>query len=145
MDNNNAKIDPKNLPEHARLQAGIRPTSTARLVDKPPVGDEWLHELKFDGYRMICHLNRGQASFWSRNGKDWTEKFPNLAESLKSLPLTTAILDGEVVIVDKQGRSSFQQLQQAMGRGGNAKRPLLYISSSTSFILTVQPDFSFAS
>lgn len=90
----------------------------AKLVTKPPNGDEWLHELKFDGYRMVCHLNRGKARFWSRNGKDWTDKFHNLAESVKSLPVTTAILDGEVVVVDKEGRSSFQKLQQAMGKGG---------------------------
>jgi bifunctional non-homologous end joining protein LigD len=91
----------------------------ATLVEKPPAGEGWLHELKFDGYRMVCHLSRGKARFWSRNGKDWTEKFPNLAQALKSLPATTAILDGEVVIVDKHGRSSFQALQQAMGRGGS--------------------------
>ena len=91
----------------------------ATLVEKPPAGNEWLHELKFDGYRMVCHFSRSKARFWSRNGKDWTEKFPNLAQALKSLPATTAILDGEVVIVDKQGRSSFQALQQAMGRGGS--------------------------
>ena len=47
----------------------------ATLVKEPPAGEEWLHELKFDGYRMICHLNRGKATFWSRNGKEWTEKF----------------------------------------------------------------------
>ena len=91
----------------------------ATLVRDPPSGDEWLHELKFDGYRMVCHLNRGRARFWSRNGKDWTEKFPNLAAALKTFPAVTAILDGEVVIVDKAGRSSFQRLQQSMGRGGD--------------------------
>jgi len=95
----------------------------ATLVREPPSGDEWLHELKFDGYRMICHLHRGKARFWSRNGKDWTEKFPNLAAALKTFPAATAILDGEVVIVDKAGRSSFQKLQQSMGRGGNGKVP----------------------
>ena len=82
------------------------------------MGDEWLHELKFDGYRMLCHLHRGKARFLSRNNKDWTEKFPNVAKALKSFPATTAILDGEIVIVDKEGRSSFQSLQQAMGKGG---------------------------
>lgn len=92
----------------------------ATLVKEPPAGEEWLHELKFDGYRMICHLNRGKSTFWSRNGKDWTEKFPNLAQAIKALPVTTAILDGEVVIVDKEGRSSFQKLQQAMGGGTTA-------------------------
>jgi bifunctional non-homologous end joining protein LigD len=95
----------------------------ATLVREPPSGDEWLHELKFDGYRMVCHLNRGKARFWSRNGKDWTEKFPNLSAALKAFPAETAILDGEVVIVDKAGRSSFQSLQQSMGRGGRGKVP----------------------
>ena len=95
------------------------PPQLATLVREPPSGDEWLHELKFDGYRMVCHLQRGKARFWSRNGKDWTEKFPNLAVALKAFPAATAILDGEVVIVDKAGRSSFQKLQQSMGRGGD--------------------------
>lgn len=90
----------------------------ATLVREPPPGDEWLHELKFDGYRMVCHLQQGQARFWSRNGKDWTEKFPSLAAALQVFPAVTAILDGEVVIVDKAGRTSFQKLQQSMGKGG---------------------------
>lgn len=98
------------------------PPQLATLVQQPPPGDEWLHELKFDGYRMVCHLTRGKARFWSRNGKDWTEKFPNLAAALKSFPVLTAIIDGEVVIEDAGGRSSFQKLQQSMGRG-SAKVP----------------------
>ncbi len=96
------------------------PPQLATLVKEPPKGDQWLHELKFDGYRMICHLQRGKAHFWSRNGKNWTEKFPNLAQALKNFPATTAIVDGEVVVVDAAGRSSFQRLQQSMGGGGKA-------------------------
>src|SRR5216683_2287379 len=76
------------------------------LVKEPPSGDEWLHELKFDGYRMLCRIDRGHVSIWSRNGKDWTEKFKNVVEALKSLKVTSAMLDGEIVIVDAQGRSS---------------------------------------
>ena len=95
----------------------------ATLVKDPPPGDEWFHELKFDGYRMLCHLHRGKARFWSRNGKDWTEKFPTLAQALKTFPVTTAILDGEVVVVDSAGRSSFQKLQQSMGGGGQEGAP----------------------
>ena len=90
------------------------PPQLATLVSEAPAGDEWLHELKFDGYRMLCHLSRGQARFLSRNGKDWTEKFPGLLEALKNFPAANAILDGEIVILDKEGRSSFQKLQQAM-------------------------------
>jgi len=92
-------------------------TTTAQtLVKEPPSGDEWLHELKFDGYRMLCRLDRGRVSVWSRNGKDWTEKFQNVVEAVKSLKATSAMLDGEIVIVDEQGRSSFQKLQRAMGK-----------------------------
>jgi bifunctional non-homologous end joining protein LigD len=90
--------------------------SSHTLVKEPPSGDEWLHELKFDGYRMLCRIDRGRVSVWSRNGKDWTEKFLNVVEALKSLKVTSAILDGEIVIVDAQGRTSFQKLQRAMGK-----------------------------
>ena len=69
----------------------------ATLTEKPPEGMGWLHELKFDGYRMICHLSRQQVKFWSRNGKDWSQKFPTVAKALKELPVSSAILDGEIV------------------------------------------------
>ena len=115
-------------PAQIKKLPGVRKTpmpeliapQLATLVKEPPNGEEWFHELKFDGYRMLCHLHRGKARFWSRNGKDWTAKFPNLAEAMKSFPATTAILDGEVVVVDAAGRSSFQKLQQSMGSGGKA-------------------------
>ncbi len=112
------RIDPKKIPG-ARKAAmpEFLPPQLATLVKEPPTGEGWLHELKFDGYRMICHLNRGKARFWSRNGKDWTEKFASLAKVLKALPAKSAILDGEVVVVDQAGRSSFQRLQQSMGTG----------------------------
>lgn len=58
-------------------------------------GDGRVHELKFDGYRMLCRIDRGKVTFWSRNEKECTEKFLNVVESLKSLPLRTPILDGE--------------------------------------------------
>ena len=110
-----ARIDFKKLPGARKApMPEFLPPQLATLVGAPPAGDEWLHELKFDGYRMLCHLSRGKARFLSRNGKDWTEKFPNLSEALKKFPAATAILDGEIVIVDKEGRSSFQKLQQAM-------------------------------
>src|SRR5256885_15532205 len=75
----------------------------ATLVKEPPSGDKWLHELKFDGYRMLCRIDRGKVQFWSRNGKDWTAKFPSIAAAVRSLPVTSAFLDGEIVVVDAQG------------------------------------------
>jgi len=90
----------------------------ATLVKSPPAEDGWLHELKFDGYRMLCHLARGKVRFWSRNKKDWTSKFPGVAKAIKLVDATNAILDGEIVIFDSRGRTSFQKLQQSMGMGG---------------------------
>jgi bifunctional non-homologous end joining protein LigD len=112
----NAKT--KNLPgaRKAAIPGAMAP-QLATLVKEPPPGDQWLHELKFDGYRMLCHIDRGKVQFWSRNGKDWTAKFLNVVEVVKSLSVASAILDGEIVIVDAQGQSSFQKLQRAMGSG----------------------------
>lgn len=92
----------------------------ATLVDTPPSGDEWFHELKFDGYRLLCYLNRGQVRFWTRNQKDWTAKFPTLGKAVKALKLGSAILDGEVVALDASGRASFQRLQQAIHKNAGA-------------------------
>jgi bifunctional non-homologous end joining protein LigD len=92
----------------------------ATLVKEPPSGYQWLHELKFDGYRMLCRIDRGKVRFWSRNGKDWTEKFLNVVEAVKSLPLHSAILDGEIVALDDQGHSSFQKLQRSMRKSTTA-------------------------
>lgn len=93
----------------------------ATLVKDAPKGDEWLHELKFDGYRLLCYLHRGNVRLWTRNRKDWTDKFPSVVKALKELRVQSAILDCEVVAMDSSGRSSFQMLQQAIhktaGRG----------------------------
>ena len=96
------------------------PPQLATLVKEPPSGDEWFHELKFDGYRMLCHLNRGQVRFWSRNRKDWTHKFPHIGKAVTNLPVSSVILDGEVVAVDAAGHTSFQKLQQSIGKIGDA-------------------------
>jgi bifunctional non-homologous end joining protein LigD len=103
----------------AKLPAFVAP-QLATLVKEPPAGDLWLHELKFDGYRMLCRIDRGKVTVWSRNEKEWTGKFANVEESVKALPLTTAILDGEIVVVDADGQSSFQKLQRAMGKSVNS-------------------------
>ena len=114
-------IDLKKLPG-ARKAAlpDFVPPQLATLVKLPPEGDEWLHEVKFDGYRMICRLDRGNVRFWSRNHKDWTNKFPTLVKAVKNFPAQTAILDGEVVILDTKGRTSFQSLQKSLGRTAQA-------------------------
>src|SRR5215211_1915328 len=85
-----------------------------------PSADEWLHELKFDGYRLLCHVNGRQVRFWTRNQKDWTAKFTSVAKAVKALPLKSAILDGEIVALDPSGRASFQRLQQSSNKGGGS-------------------------
>ena len=92
----------------------------ATLVEEPPSGEEWLHELKFDGYRLLCHLHRKQVRLWTRNQKDWTAKFPTVAKALRALKVQSAILDGEVVALDPNGRASFQRLQQSINKNSGA-------------------------
>src|SRR5690348_15744215 len=94
------------------------PPQLATLVKEAPRGNEWLHELKFDGYRLLCHLQRGHVRLWTRNQKDWTDKFPNVVKALQTLRVQSAILDAEVVAMDSSGRSSFQMLQQAIHKTG---------------------------
>jgi bifunctional non-homologous end joining protein LigD len=89
----------------------------AVLADAAPRGDQWLHELKFDGYRIVALMKNGRARLVSRNGKDWTRKFAAVAQAVEELPVMQAILDGEVVSLNEDGISSFQQLQNALKRG----------------------------
>ncbi len=84
----------------------------ARLVTTPPSGDGWVHELKYDGYRIGCRVD-GDAQLLSRNGKDWTARFAPVAAAARVLPVRTALFDGEVAMVLADGRTSFQALQNA--------------------------------
>jgi bifunctional non-homologous end joining protein LigD len=93
------------------------PPQLATLVAKPPTGDQWIHELKFDGYRLLCHLHRGNVRFWTRNQNDWTAKFTHVGKGVKALPVKSVILDGEIVALDASGRASFQRLQQSINKG----------------------------
>ncbi|WP_413295002.1 DNA ligase D [Bdellovibrio sp. HCB185ZH] len=86
----------------------------ALLVDEPPEGKEWLHELKFDGYRIQAHVNGEDVKLFTRSGQNWTNKFPSIEADLQKLDLQGAVIDGEIVILDKNGRSDFQLLQNAL-------------------------------
>ena len=89
----------------------------ATLVDSAPEGPDWLQELKFDGYRILAMLRDGEVTLWSRNGKDWTARFPATAERLSRLPVSAILLDGEIVALERSGLSSFRQLQEMLGTG----------------------------
>jgi len=89
----------------------------ATLVATPPSGDEWLHEIKFDGYRIGARVRRGRVSLFTRNGNDWTAAFPEIAEAVRKLGLDDALIDGEAAIVLPDGRTSFQALQNTSAPG----------------------------
>ena len=101
----------------AKLPAKVAP-QLATLVSDPPQGEEWIHELKFDGYRVLCELKDGKVRIITRNGKDWTDRFGPVAEAIAGLPAQEALLDGEVAVLLPNGTTSFQALQNALG-GGN--------------------------
>jgi bifunctional non-homologous end joining protein LigD len=88
----------------------------ASLVERPPVDDRWLHEIKYDGYRMGCTVADGVARLESRNGQNWTTAFPEVIRSAEQLPVASALLDGEVAILLPNGRTSFQALQNTSRR-----------------------------
>jgi bifunctional non-homologous end joining protein LigD len=87
----------------------------ATLVDAAPSGTRWLHEIKWDGYRLMAYLDRGVVVLRTRRGHDRTARFPTIAKAVARLPVTSAILDGEAVVDDEQGRPSFSALQVALG------------------------------
>ncbi|PJK29918.1 DNA ligase D [Minwuia thermotolerans] len=89
----------------------------ATLVDDPPEGEEWLHEIKYDGYRIQAKIKDGEVRLISRNGKDWTDRYPDVAGALKKLKIDSAVMDGELVALDDRGHSNFSRLQQSQRKG----------------------------
>jgi len=82
----------------------------ATLAAKPPESTQWAHEIKFDGYRLQARIDNGKVQLLTRSGLDWTEKFGELAKEMLTLKVTSAIIDGEVVVEDEKGVSSFVEL-----------------------------------
>jgi bifunctional non-homologous end joining protein LigD len=108
------RLGPDDLPagaRHAALPAFVAPC-LATLSEKAPDSDNWVHEIKFDGYRIQARLDRGKVKLLTRKGLDWTEKFPTIADAVARLPVRSALLDGEVVVEGDDGISSFSLLQQ---------------------------------
>jgi bifunctional non-homologous end joining protein LigD len=101
----------------AAMPAMIEP-QLATLTDRAPEDQGWLAEIKFDGYRVLCRIEHGQAALYTRAGKDWTAKWEEIAHAAAQLPVEQAWLDGEVVALDEQGNVSFQLLQNMAQRRG---------------------------
>ncbi|THD38387.1 MAG: DNA ligase D [Sphingomonas sp.] len=95
----------------------FREPQLCTLVDSVPTGTGWIHEVKYDGYRVLIAVAGGSAKIYTRKGLDWTGKFPDIAEAAATLPVASALIDGEVVAF-KDGRPDFSTLQDAIANGG---------------------------
>jgi bifunctional non-homologous end joining protein LigD len=99
------------FPGHIELQL-------ARLVESAPTGDDWLHEVKYDGYRVLLWREGERVRITSRGDQDWTAKLPSMVRAVQALDCAACILDGELVAFDARGVSSFGALQQRFGESG---------------------------
>jgi bifunctional non-homologous end joining protein LigD len=120
------RTDPSTL--HGALKTGMPQELSpqlATLVTEPPEGDEWLHEIKYDGYRLLCYIDKGSARLVSRRGQDWTERFGVIATQASRLS-TEAVLDGEMVLLKPDGTTDFQALQNLV-KSGAAGEPVYYV------------------
>jgi bifunctional non-homologous end joining protein LigD len=93
----------------------------ATLESRVPEGAEWLHEIKFDGYRLICKVTRGKTTLVTRRHQDWTHRYRSIAAAAAELPVKSVVLDGELVAQLPSGVSNFQALQNAGKLGSDAK------------------------
>ncbi len=93
----------------------------ATLVNRPPAAGPWSYEIKFDGYRLMCRVSSGKVTIFTRNGHDWTDRMPKLRDAIAALPVDTAWLDGEGVVLDASGRPDFNALQNAFDRRSTAE------------------------
>ena len=89
----------------------------ATLVDDVPAGTSWIHEIKYDGYRLLISVGDGVATAYTRNGLDWSDRFKSLVKAAAKLP-AGSLIDGEAVALDDEGRPSFQLLQSTLKGGG---------------------------
>jgi bifunctional non-homologous end joining protein LigD len=94
----------------------------ALTAEPPPFNDEWLYEMKFDGFRVLAVKNGKEVKLWSRNKKPLNERFPEVVKAVAKLSTTNCVLDGEVCALDEKGRSSFQLLQNS----AETNHPVIY-------------------
>jgi len=118
----------KSLP--AEKFPNFIPPQLAKSCTNPPTGDDWIHELKLDGYRIqvqVCpNAGKKRVALLTRKGLDWTHRMPELARAAEHIPAESAVLDGEVVVIDQKGGTSFSDLQAAFQEG--AKVDLTYFA-----------------
>lgn len=103
----------------------------ATLREHPPLGDDWLHEVKWDGYRILTTIAHGQVQLWSRNALSWTDKIPDIRQAVEALGLKSAQLDGELIALN-DGSADFNLLQQTLS--GERSSPLVYMLFDVPFL-----------
>ena len=113
-----ARKRPAKAPKHEGQRPKFVAPQLATLVDAAPEGGDWLHELKYDGYRVIIAVGAGGTRCYTRNEKDWTDKFAAITEAAEALSCDTALIDGEIVAFDADGRTDFSTLQHHLSEGG---------------------------
>ena len=114
-----AKLPKEAMPDFLKPQL-------ADEAQAPPSGAEWVHELKLDGYRVQAHKRGSQVTLFTRSGLDWTHRMKPVAAALAAIPAESAILDGEVTVLDAEGLSSFARLQASFEK--NEKHPLTFFA-----------------
>jgi bifunctional non-homologous end joining protein LigD len=120
-----ARLDPSAATDARRGTLPAKPLpQLATAVTRPPEGPGWLFEPKLDGYRVLCRIDDGEATVLTRRGNDWSTEFRAIAEAARTLPCSTALLDGEAVVYDSHGVTSFQRLQNAL-KGDNSQIALV--------------------
>ncbi|HEX4209507.1 MAG TPA: DNA ligase D, partial [Candidatus Binataceae bacterium] len=123
-----AKAERKPAKKKAAMPRFVEP-QLCRDVDQPPKGSEWVHEIKLDGYRMQLRVEDGAVSILTRKGLDWTAKFRAVAQAARNLP--DAIIDGEIVALDRNGIPEFTALQAALSDGDTSE--LIYFAFDLLF------------
>jgi ATP-dependent DNA ligase len=109
----------------ADLPRWVKP-QLSELVKQPPDGSDWLHEIKFDGYRIHARIEHGEVRLLTRTGLDWTHKYPPIAAALKKLAIGNAYIDGELCGVRPDGTTSFGMIQAA-SESGNADALVFFV------------------
>jgi len=114
------KIDLPNIAKMRGAKKGILPVFVEPCLassDTEQAGTDWIHEIKYDGYRMQARVDGGKVKLLTRKGLDWTNRFRSIEADLKALPVGSAMLDGEIVVQDENGISSFSGLQGDLKAG----------------------------
>ena len=121
-DSGKGEVTPRHPPyrvaaaRKGRMPVDLKP-QLATTSTSAPAGPDWLHEIKYDGYRLFARIEHGEVRLITRNRLDWTAKFPDLARAFERLPVDTALIDGEVVHLASNGTTDFSGLQEAIATG----------------------------